>query len=202
MALISNGATIFDNGSVTAGLGGSMNLMKKLTASASANLSFVQGTGGVDFTTYKEYVFILNQIHAASDNVNFGFQANKTGQSGYNQHTTALGHRAYSNESGDSGMGTANAGLAHSQSLFLLSEGTQRNAADESLSGFLHIYDPSNTTHFKCFKGQTMCQKDNTYAIDTYVGGYHATQSAMIGYQFKFHSDNIDTGSISLYGIS
>ena len=41
MGLISNGTTIFDAGSMAAGLGASMTFIKKLTASSSANLAFV-----------------------------------------------------------------------------------------------------------------------------------------------------------------
>ena len=55
MGLISNGTTIFDNGTVNAG--GSMTFIKKLTASSSATLSFVDGSDGVVLDdTYKEYM--------------------------------------------------------------------------------------------------------------------------------------------------
>jgi hypothetical protein len=43
MGLISNGSTIFDNGSMASGFGGNMVFIKKLTASSSATLSFVDG---------------------------------------------------------------------------------------------------------------------------------------------------------------
>jgi hypothetical protein len=62
MALISNGSTVFDNGAMASGFGGSMTFIKKLTASASATLSFVDGTDGVVLDdTYKEYVFTFNR---------------------------------------------------------------------------------------------------------------------------------------------
>ena len=41
MGLISNGSTIFDAGSMASGFGGSMVFIKKLTASSSSTLSFV-----------------------------------------------------------------------------------------------------------------------------------------------------------------
>ena len=46
MGLISNGTTIFDLGTTSAGIGSGMKFMKKLTASGSATLSFVHGSGG------------------------------------------------------------------------------------------------------------------------------------------------------------
>ena len=44
--------------------GGDMIFIKKLTASSSSTLSFVDGTSDVVLdSTYKEYVFIFNNIH-------------------------------------------------------------------------------------------------------------------------------------------
>ena len=52
-----------------------MIFIKKLTASSSATLSFVDGSDGVVLDdTYKEYVFTFNNIHPATDNVDFTFQ--------------------------------------------------------------------------------------------------------------------------------
>ena len=45
-----------------------MIFIKKLTASSSATLSFVDGSDGVVLDdTYKEYVFTFNNIHPATD---------------------------------------------------------------------------------------------------------------------------------------
>jgi hypothetical protein len=52
---------------------GSMTFIKKLTASSSATLSFVDGSDGVVLDdTYKEYVFTFKNIHPANDNVFLG----------------------------------------------------------------------------------------------------------------------------------
>ena len=59
MGLISNGTTVFDAGAMSAG-GGSMTFIKKLTASHSATLSFVNGASGVVLdSTYKKYVVYI-----------------------------------------------------------------------------------------------------------------------------------------------
>ena len=52
MGLISNATTIFDAGAMASGFGGSMVFIKKLTASSSANLSFVHGASGVVPVSY------------------------------------------------------------------------------------------------------------------------------------------------------
>ena len=63
MGLISNGSTIFDAGSMAAGFGGSMVFIKKLTASGSADLTFVNGASNVVLdNTYKEYLFLYKDI--------------------------------------------------------------------------------------------------------------------------------------------
>ena len=104
MALISNGTTIFDGGSMASGIGSSMVLIKKLTASSSATLSFVNGSSGVVLdTTYKEYMFILNNIHPATDAVNTTFQASTDGGSNYNTTMTTTFIRAAHGESGSVG---------------------------------------------------------------------------------------------------
>ena len=48
--------------------GGAMTFIKKLTASSSATLSFVDGTSDVVLdNTYKEYLFTFNNIHPETD---------------------------------------------------------------------------------------------------------------------------------------
>src|SRR5210317_771936 len=84
MGLISNGSTIFDNGSMASGFGGSMTFIKKLTASSSASLSFVHGTDGVVLDdTYKEYVFTFNNLHPETDTRNLRCYFSTDGGSSY-----------------------------------------------------------------------------------------------------------------------
>ena len=48
---------------------GSMVFIKKLTASSSSTLSFVDGVSGVVLdNTYKEYLFTFKNIHPSADN--------------------------------------------------------------------------------------------------------------------------------------
>ena len=54
---------------------GSMAFIKKLTASSSATLSFVDGASDVVLdNTYKEYLFTFNNIHPATNGVQFLFK--------------------------------------------------------------------------------------------------------------------------------
>jgi len=94
----------FDSGAdgfETADGGGSIKFIKKLTASSSGTLSFVNGTSDVVFdSTYKEYLFIFKNIHPGTDEAHFQFQADTGSNTNYNQTITSTNFRAYHNEGG------------------------------------------------------------------------------------------------------
>jgi len=192
-------ATAF--GSIT-GLG-SMTFIKKLTASSSATLSFVDGASSVVLdNTYKEYLFTFNNMHPASDNVTFqvGF---RDGSTDYDATKTSTFFRAYHLED-DSGAVleyvTAQ-DLAQSTNFQSLTEGTGGDN-DQSCSGTLHLFNPSSTTFVKHF----IATVNNAHAVNLsenlYVAGYCNVTAAIDAVQFKFSSGNIDAGDICLYGIA
>ena len=53
-----------------------------------------------------------------------------------------------------------------------LSPGSTHTNNDDNLNGYLHLFNPSNTT------------------------------SAINAFQFKFNSGNIDSGTVKLYGVT
>ncbi len=101
MGLISNGTTVFDAGAMS--LGGAMVFIKKLTASGSADLTFVDGAAGVVLdSTYKEYVFTFKNIHAESAVNSFNFNGSIDAGSNYNVAKTTTYFSAYLNENDSS----------------------------------------------------------------------------------------------------
>ena len=206
MALISNATTIFDNGSMASGFGGSMTFIKKLTASSSATLSFVDGTDGVVLDgTYKEYVFTFNNMHPATNGANFQFQGNAAGGSGYNETITSTMFMANHNEGNTTTQFGYEGGYDLAQGTgfqALQSGGLIGNGNDECLSGQLTIYNPSDTTFVKHFIATTNQYSSYDYSINSYVAGYFNTTSAIDEIQFKMASGNIDAGDICLYGIA
>ena len=79
---------------------GSMTFIKKLTASASATLSFVDGASSVILdNTYKEYVFTFNNIHPSTQ-AGFSFNGSIDSGSNYNVTKTSTIFKAYHNEVG------------------------------------------------------------------------------------------------------
>jgi hypothetical protein len=204
MGLISNGSTIFDAGSMALVLVVDMTFIKKLTASASATLSFVDGTDGVVLDdTYKEYVFTFNNMHPASNNVEFSFQVNAVGESGYNETITSTAFDAYQNED-DSGAGleySAPRDQAQGTAFQEFNAGLG-NDADDSVSGYLHLFNPSSTTFVKHFIGDTNTSYNGGLSVNWKIAGYINTTAAIDEIQFKMSSGNIDAGDICLYGIA
>ena len=140
MGLISNGTTVFDAGAMS--LGGSMTFMKKLTASNSATLSFVHGSGGVDFSTFKEYLFTFKNIHHSTDGeATFAFQGSIDAGSNYNVAITSTMIQAYHGEDGSGGAASYYTGgdQAEGTGFQLLNAGGTGGDNDQSCSGYLHL---------------------------------------------------------------
>jgi hypothetical protein len=203
MGLISNGTTVFDNGSMASGFGGSMVFIKKLTASASATLSFVDGTDGVVLDdTYKEYYITFNNIHAATDNVNFTFNMSTDGGSNYNVTKTTTFFRAYHDEADTGAIVGYEGSFDFAQSTSFATITSQNgNGADESSAGSLTLFNPSSTTHVKHFISNNSNLIYLDYAFNNFMAGYGNTTSAINAVQFKMTSGNFD-GDICLYGIA
>jgi len=182
---------------------GSMVFIKKLTASSSATLSFVDGTSDVVLDdTYKEYLFTFNNMHPATNSKYFGFKGSINTGSAYGVATTSTVARAYHREDGTGGAleyeGSADLAQGTGQIPLSTSVG---NGNDESCSGYLHLFNPSSTTFVKHFTASVQGYEGGDYSIPHYTGGYINTTSAVDAIQFSFASGDIDAGDICLYGI-
>jgi len=181
--------------------GGSLVLISTQTASSSSTIDF---TSGID-STYKEYIFKFINIHPSTDSVSFDFNLSADSGSNYNVTKTSSTFAAYHGENGvESAVsyGTVQ-DLAQStafQKLTVLSSLGIEN--DESLSGTLHLFDPSNTTFVKHYIATTNFNSTSDFQMNSYIAGYGNTTSAVDAVQFKMSSGNIDSGTIKMYGVS
>ena len=190
-----------NNGLAADDIGGNLKLISTTTISSSTTT--VNITSGID-STYKEYIFKFIGIHPASDTVNFQINASVDGGSNYNVTKTTTFFLAYHTES-DSATALQyydNRDLKQSTSEQQIV--TIGNANDDSGSGTLHLFDPSNTTFIKRFLSRMVAPtgEDTENCKDTYVGGYFNTTSAIDAIQFSMSSGNIDSGVIKLYGVT
>jgi len=183
-------------GSIT-GLG-NLVFISRSTASSSASLSITSGIN----STYKEYIFMFNNIHPATDDVFFTFNGTSDG-SNFNVTKTTTTFGAYQNEAGNSTNLFYDTGddLAQSTSYQNLVVDSVGNGNDESTSGILHLFDPSNTTFVKHFIARTNIYHDGDHTFDNYIAGYFNDTSAITGLDFKMSSGNTDSGTIDMYGV-
>jgi len=184
---------------------GSMVFIKKLTASSSATLSFVDGSDGVVLDdTYKEYIFTFKDIHPGTQS-KFSFNGSIDSGSNYNvTKTSTIFVSAHNEANSDTALTYRTADdLAQSTGFQnFLSYGDNATDNDSCLAGTLHLFNPSSTTFVKHFIARTNSHDPTDYSIDSYVAGYMNTTSSIDAVRFQFTSGNIDAGDICLYGIA
>ena len=183
---------------------GAMTLIKTLTASSSANLSFVNGSSDVVLdSTYPIYVFKFINMHPATDDKNFQFQGSTDSGSSYGVTITSTVFRAGHNEDDSTptfGYFAAD-DLAQSTSYQRLDAGRTGNDSDSGLVGTLKLFSLSSTTFVKHFIARNVHAGYADYVGDGFTAGYFNTTSAIDAIQFKFHTGNIDSGTFKLYGL-
>jgi len=183
-------------GSIT-GLG-KLVFISRSTASSSSSVSI---TSGID-STYKEYIFVYNNIHPATDNVQFLVNFSIDGGSNYNVTKTSSYFHAYNLESGGStALGYFTSGDLAQSTSYQQIVNQVGNGSDESASGFMHLFDPSNTTFVKHFICTSNFYAYNNYTQNPFVAGYANTTSAINAIDFKMESGNMDSGTIDMYGV-
>ena len=185
--------------------GGAMTFIKKLTASSSSTLSFVDGSSSVVLdNTYKEYLFLFKNIHQSIDQAYFQFNFSTDGGSNYNVTKTTSAFNAFHTESDSTELVYASTtDIAQSTNFASLSILTG-NGDDENQSGVFHLFNPSSTTFVKHFISDLQCnyRVGLPASVNYKVAGYGNTTSAIDAIQFKFSEGNIDAGTITLYGIN
>ena len=153
-------------------------------------------------STYDEYVIMYVDMNPSTDNVKFEFQCSTDGGSTYNIATTSNFFKSYSDETDtDSALSYDTSGDQANQQGHQALTVNLGNGADESSCGILHLFTPSNTTYLKQYYARTSFHQYNNYCMQSFVGGYFNTTSAINGIQFQMSSGQMD-GYIVMYGVS
>ena len=188
------------NGFETGDISGSMQLLSTQTADGSG--SSISFTSSID-STYKEYIFKFINIHPSNDNVDFYVNFSADSGSNYNVTKTTLYFRANHDESasGSSIAYRANEDVANGTGVtIMLQQGGNDN--DQSGSGTLHLFDPSNTTFQKHFIARVQGMAHNDQILSDFMAGYLNTTSAIDAVQFSIEAGTLDSGTIKMYGVS
>ena len=181
---------------------GSLTLIQKQTASSSATISF---TSGID-STYKEYIFYFVNIHGQTLREDFTFQCSTDGGSNYNTTITSTFFQAnHSEDDANANFGYLTSNDQAQGTAFQLIARDFSDDNDGSLSGILHLFNPSSTTFVKHFISVFNAMHESPsgyYSNSDRTAGYFNTTSGINAVQFKATSGNIDSGDILLFGLN
>jgi len=204
MSIVTYNNRSIANISAIPGAAKSLTHIKTLTASSSATLSFVDGSSDVVLdNTYPIYLFKFINIHAATADANFQFDTSDDGGSSYDTAKTTTSFRAKHKEDGSNAAleYRANADLAQGATYQTLAENLS-TGNDDNGNGELYLFNPSSTTFVKHFLGRfTSYQHSEGGNQDQFTAGYVNITAAVNAVLFRFHTGNIDAGTIKLYGI-
>jgi len=183
---------------------GAMTLIKSQTASSSSTITFVHGSSDVVLdSTYPIYLFKFINIHPGTADANFQFDTSDDGGSSYDTTKTTTSFRAKHKEDGTNTAleYRANADLAQGATYQTLAENLA-TGNDDNGNGELYLFNPSSTTFVKHFLGRfTSYQNSEGGNQDQFTAGHVNITAAVNAVLFRFHTGNIDAGTIKLYGI-
>ena len=182
---------------------GKITLIKEQTASSSASISFVDGSGGVVLdSTYPIYKFEFINIHPSSDGAKFNFNMSIDGGSNYNVTKTSSNLETYHYEDDSSSVfnGTSGGTLQQGTGDLAVLRGVGSDN-DQCGCGTMFLFSPSNTTFMKHFQIRSVRSQSIDYAGDNLFCGYGNTTSAIDAIIFRMGTGNIDSGTIKLFGI-
>ena len=178
---------------------GGLNLIT--TNTISSGVSSSSFTSNID-STYDTYMFKFINIHPATDNVDFQVNFRDGGSDFDATKTTTYFQTEHNEADSDTNLEyRTDKDLAQSTSYqSLLKE--LGNDNDQSCSGKLFLFSPSNTTFVKHFISEINASLYVDYVRNTFVAGYCNVTAAIDGVDFKMSSGNIDSGVIKMYGIT
>ena len=174
-----------------------LTLIEQHTASTSASLDFPTCFS----STYDDYLIELVELLPATDNVIPYLRV--TTNSGSSYDSGANYNWAHANIIVSGATGSNNAAAATAFKLF--TDSTSTAGVDNGAPGYmtLRIMNPLGSTYAKKMWGQGMWTYNtgpNVYG-EVWYGTYTPT-TALTGFQFLYHSGNIASGTIRVYGVA
>jgi len=167
-----------------------------------STVNITSGTATVSFTsdidsTYNAYLFILSDVHPATDAQPLEMTVSTDGGSSYISTNYSFAHQGRTD-------GTSE--LSHcatNDSVFDMSSQNVGNAADETISSRIYLHKPAGTNSHKLINvTSTVIANDNAVSVSIMGGANHSTTAAIDAVRFKFGSGNIDRGNFSMFGVA
>ena len=180
--------------------GNAGSLMPLLTFTSDGSDATADFASKID-STYKEYLFIYNNIHPETDGANLSIQASTDSGSSYGVTMTASYFKAGHDEADTSADLSYSTGDDIAQSTgfhIFMNTGNDNNQAS---GGWLRLFNPASTTFVKHFISSSANPTNDDYERSIYCGGYFNTASAIDAIQFKMSSGEIQGGTIQMFGV-
>jgi hypothetical protein len=177
-------------------IGGIPTLITTTTASNATNVAFTSGLSA----TYFKYMFVFTDIGPATDSNTLTMNFSTDGGSNYNLAKTSTFFRAQHNGS-SSDLGYQSGNDLDNSTAYQVISADLGNGADESTSGVLYLWSPSNTTFVKNWTSRFNCHHASDYSNDMFSAGMSNTTVDIDAIDFKMSSGNFD-GVIQMYGIA
>lgn len=163
------------------------------TASSTSSLTF---TTGID-STYDVYMFVLSDVIAATDSNALRLKMSNDGGSTYEEAASDYAYSSlFMNEGADSDGGSSGA------TDIRLVSGNVGSDIGESLSGTVFLFAPSNSSTFTKIRSDIALDSNLGNVSYVAVAGRRETAEANDAIKFDFLSGNIESGTITLYGLT
>jgi len=165
-------------------IGGGFEFISSSDASGSANLSFT----GFDATKYDSYKFIFHNVIPATDNVSLYMRTSTDGGTNY-----------------DSG-GSDYQNYNDNRAFMLITSAAAGSAANETgVCGEVTVFAPHLTQYTRVNAAVTYANTSGAvyhqYHVDPYSAFIRLSAADVDAAQFLYSSGNIETGTITMYGI-
>ena len=165
------------------------------TSTVSSGVSELDITSNIN-STYKNYMVTYTNVHPATDGQVLKFRVFNGGSVNTSTEYT------YASKGRDSGGSDAQVHNSGNDQGELGAGNGVGNANNESISGFLILHNPSDTTFYKMIQANSIHIDSSGKLIRAIDGIYVSNTAAVDGVRFYFGSGNIDSAIFKLYGIN
>lgn len=174
---------------------GTLVLLATVTASASATIDF---DTGLDWTTYKKYIFELIDVVPATDLQDFYIRTSTDNGTGYDEVSTDYAW-AYYRTTGGNTTATLRASGSDAKINITTANGWG-SAAGEAINGTLILYNPSSTR--KTIISLSIHGVNPSGELQAAIGsGMRNIAADVDGVRFLMSSGNITSGTFKMYGV-
>ena len=164
------------------------------TSTVSSGVSELDITSNID-STYKNYMVTYTNVHPATDGQVLRVRVFHAGS------VYTSSNYMYASKGRDSDGSDANVNSSGQAYADLGAGNGVGNANNESISGFLILHNPSDTTFYKAIQANSIHIDSSGKLIRAIDGVIVKATTAIDGIRFYFGSGNIDSAIFKLYGI-